>query len=184
MKFRASLLFVLLFAAAPAFAQSVPPDLLRAERAAEAQIAASINQQRAFFTPNAPLLAVDPDLNDMARIRSADMAGGAPFAHEDENGRFIAADMMRRRFGPYGTWGENILEEHGYRFDPAAFAARAVASWMNSPGHRRNILDGAYNRTSIGVIVIGNRVYATEVFMGPPPARATRLAASGLTGPQ
>ena len=170
MSFAAILLLGL--ATAPAFAQPAAPDLFRAERAAERLIVQGINEERARLAPDAPLLVADPSLDDIARARSAAMAQGAPFAHEDGNGRFIAADMMKARFGPYGTWGENILEEHGFRvFDPAGFAARAVISWINSPGHRRNILSALYRRTSIGVAVIGNRVYATEVFIGPPPGR-------------
>ncbi len=165
---RLTALALLLATMAPCLAQSGDPDLLRAERAAEALIVERINSERAALAPDAPLLVTDPTLDAIARARSEAMAHGAPFSHEDANGRAIAVDMMRARFGPYGTWGENILEEHGFPvFDPEAFARRAVAGWMGSPGHRKNILSAAYSRSSIGVAVRGNQVFATEVFMGP-----------------
>ena len=56
------------------------------------------------------------------------------------NGNFAAADMMaqEKRFRIHGAFGENILEEGGFRvFDPAGFAERAVAGWMSSPATAR-----------------------------------------------
>ena len=46
----------------------------------------------------------------------------------------------------------------------AACAARAVAGWMASPGHRANILRGRYALTGVGVAVASDRVYLTENF--------------------
>ena len=149
---RLTALALLLTTIIPSFAESDDPDLVRSERAAEALIIQRINAERATLAPDAPSLASDPTLEEIARSRSDAMAHGAPFSHEDANGRAIAIDMMRARFGPYGAWGENILEEHGFRvFDPARFSEQAVAGWMSSPGHRKNILSAAYSRSSIGV---------------------------------
>src|SRR4051812_30754591 len=70
-------------------------------QAAESLIARGIDAQRRKFAPDAPRLAGNSDLADIARRRSSDMADGAPFAHEDAQGRFVAADLVRARFGPY-----------------------------------------------------------------------------------
>lgn len=43
-------------------------------------------------------------------------------------------------------------------------AAAFVKQWMNSEGHRANILNGAYNRTGVGIAVSGDRIYATQDF--------------------
>jgi uncharacterized protein YkwD len=155
-------------ASLPAWAQGEQPDLVRAERMAEALIEQQINAQRATLAPDAPPLVSNPTLDEIARARSNAMAHGAPFSHEDENGRVVAVDMMQTRFGSHGTWGENILEEGGYQvFDPSGFAERAVAGWMSSPGHRKNILSGNYRQSSVGVTVSGDRVFATQIFLGP-----------------
>jgi uncharacterized protein YkwD len=149
-------------------------ELVRSERAAETLIAEGIDAERARFAPDAPRLAQDPDLTDIARERSDTMAHGAPFSHEDVNGRFIVADMVRERFGPHGAIGENILEMHGSQdFDAASFAQNAVSGWMTSPGHRANILSPDYRSSGIGVAVNGGDAYATQVFRAPPKDAAT-----------
>ena len=154
-------------------AQSVRAvDIEAVERQAESLIAQGIDDERARFAPHATALAPDPVLRKIAHDRSADMAHSAPFAHEDAAGRFVADDMVRARFGHYGTVGENIM----YEWDPSrslnaeTFARHAVQGWMNSEGHRANILSTQYDRAGVGVVIEGSRAYATQVFWGPPRA--------------
>jgi uncharacterized protein YkwD len=46
------------------------------------------------------------------------------------------------------------------------FDAPAVRVWMDSPEHRRNILDRQFNGTGIGVAQTrGRRIYITQVFI-------------------
>jgi uncharacterized protein YkwD len=46
-------------------------------------------------------------------------------------------------------------------------AATTSKGWMDSPGHRQNILDKGYTRTGIGVAVAGDdKVYITQMFCG------------------
>ena len=142
---------------------------------AEALIVAGIDAERAKFAPGAPPLMPDPDLERIAQIRSCEMARGErDFSHEDGEGRFIAEDMVRARFGPYGAIGENIMKMGavfavGTRpFAPDEFARDAVAGWMKSPGHRENILDPRFNMSGIGVAMVGDQAFATQVFWGPP----------------
>lgn len=138
------------------------------ERQAEALIAQGINQERAQFAPGAPQFNFNPVLNGIAEARSEDMAHGAAFSHDDTQGRFIARGMIQAHFGPYGRFGENILKIDGLNSASALwFARQAVIGWMNSPGHRANILDASYDSSGIGVAVVGDHVYATEVFRGP-----------------
>jgi uncharacterized protein YkwD len=145
-------------------------DIQAEQQAAEAMIAERIDAERARLAPDAPPLASDPVLDQIARQRSADMAHGAPFAHEDATGRFIADDRVRARFGPYGSVGENIMFENAPSrlFDAESFARRAVQGWMNSPDHRANILSPTYDHAGVGVAIEGSRAYATQVFWGPP----------------
>ncbi len=140
------------------------------ERQAEALIAAGINEARDRYAEDAPKLAANAVLTDIAQARSRAMAeGAAEFSHTDAQGRFIAADMVQARFGPYGAIGENILKLGSTRrFDAQDFARQAVEGWLQSPGHRKNILDPEYNASGIGVALIGGTAYATQVFWGPP----------------
>jgi uncharacterized protein YkwD len=146
------------------------------EQQAETLIAEGIETERARLAPNARPLASDLTLARLAHARSQAMANGAPFAHEDENGRFAADVMVRAEFGHYGSVGENIIMEQdpAHAFDPKAFARRAVQGWMNSEGHRANILAARYDRAGVGVAVKGSYVYATQLFWGPPETRVRR----------
>jgi uncharacterized protein YkwD len=151
-------------------------DIAAEERSAEMLIAGRINAERARLAPEARVLAPDSALNKIARLRSQAMAHGAPFAHEDENGRFTAADLVHKDFGLYGAVGENIMMERdaSRAFQAESFARRAVAGWMSSEGHRANILSRGFNRSGIGVAINGSYVYATQVFWGPPARAADR----------
>jgi uncharacterized protein YkwD len=156
-------------------------DIAAEERSAEMLIAERINAERTRLAPDNPTLASDPALTKIARLRSQAMALGAPFAHEDENGRFAAGDLVHKDFGPYGAVGENIMmqRDESRAFDAEAFARRAVAGWISSEGHRANILSRNFNRSGVGVVVNGSYVYATQVFWGPP----VRPAGRGRRGP-
>jgi uncharacterized protein YkwD len=142
---------------------------------AEALIAEGINEERAKFAPDAPPLMPDIDLTRIAQHRSCDMARGmSDFSHTDAQDNFIAGDMVRNIFGPYGSVGENIMEMGGTYmrvFGPEEFARAAVEGWMKSPGHRENILNSRYDSGGIGVAMVGDRAFATQVFRGPPRVR-------------
>ena len=43
-------------------------------------------------------------------------------------------------------------------------ARQAVDGWMKSPGHRRNILDGTYTESGVGVALSDNDIYITQLF--------------------
>jgi uncharacterized protein YkwD len=139
---------------------------------AEALIVERINGERAKFAPDAPPLMPDIDLTRIAQRRSCDMARGmSDFSHTDAQGNFIAGDMVRDIFGPYGAVGENIMEMGGTftrPFGPEEFAGAAVEGWMKSPGHRDNILNPRYDTSGIGVAMAGDQAFATQVFRGPP----------------
>ena len=144
-------------------------------RVAEEAIADAIAEERQRYAPGAPALAGNADLDEVARSRSQSMADGAPFAHEDDEGHFVAADLVRTHFGPYGFVGENIMQMRSTDiFSAQAFAKAAVEGWMKSPGHRKNILDPDYSQSGIGVAIRGGAAYATQVFFGPPKRKASR----------
>jgi uncharacterized protein YkwD len=108
----------------------------------------------------APMEA-DHDLLAVARQYSRQMAEQGFFAHVDPQGRDV-----RQRLEKAGiSWlmvGENLSYSNGY-INPVATALRG---WMNSPGHRRNIMEGRFNDSAIGVwIAPDGTVYFTEIFL-------------------
>jgi len=84
----------------------------------------------------------------------ADMAEGrVPFGHTGFRGR------MNRMPGPVRGAAENVAWSAGY----GDVAKTAVDGWINSPGHRRNML-GNYDVCGIGVYSCNGRTYLTQLF--------------------
>ncbi|MET7684969.1 CAP domain-containing protein [Streptomyces sp. NPDC005423] len=104
-----------------------------------------------------PPLAVDPLLTAAAQAHSADMVARDFYAHTSPDGaqpwdRAAAAGSRRRSIG------ENIA--CGQRS-----AAEVVDGWMNSPGHRANILKPAFTHLGVGVSGGGRTgTYWTQLF--------------------
>lgn len=121
-------------------ARPVPrPDL-------EARMLDLINQERAKagLRPLAP----DPELREVARRHSADMFARGYFAHDTPEGR-DPIDRIREANVPFVTAGENLA------LAPTLMVAHT--GLMNSPGHRRNILDPHFGRVGIGIMDGGIR---------------------------
>lgn len=124
----------------------------------------------------------DPLLANVARNHSLDMAINNFFSHinpkgEDPTKRAAKAGIStKRRVGNviYIGVGENIgkvpkgnVEGYGYVGSPEDVAEAAVQMWMNSPGHRANILDKNYIFIGVGVVYDPEEdaYYLTQDFM-------------------
>jgi len=108
-----------------------------------------------------PRLNFSEELLPVARGYSRRMAEQHFFSHSDPEGRTVRervdeADIKWR------IVGENLAYSNGYLNPVAA----SVSGWMESPGHRRNILEPDYNLTAIGAwISPEGTVYFTEIFI-------------------
>jgi uncharacterized protein YkwD len=98
-----------------------------------------------------PKLCVHRLLTRAARSHSQEMIDKDYFAHESFNGE---TDKQRvERFGytfsgfSFWKFGENIYWGSGTSGTPRS----AFTWWMNSPGHRANILDPDFREVGIGV---------------------------------
>jgi uncharacterized protein YkwD len=101
-------------------------------------------------------LTVDERLRTAARGHSEDMAANDYFDHDSLDGR-SPTDRARAAGYPGGV-GENIAA--GYRTPE-----EVVAGWMDSDGHRRNILDCDYTVIGVGLAYdSGGRPYWTQNF--------------------
>ena len=101
------------------------------------------NQQRSDF--GKPVLKVNAKLNAAALAKVKDMFAGQYFEHVSPLGRG-PADLARDAGYVYISVGENLALGN-YKDD-----ATLVDAWMNSPGHRANILNAGF--TEIGVAVL------------------------------
>lgn len=130
------------------------PQVSQAVRAYEQEVVRLVNAQRA--QNGLKPLAENWELSRVARYKSADMAGKRYFSHESPT--YGSPYQMMRSFGiSFRSAGENIA--YGQR-TPAA----VVGAWMNSSGHRANILNSSYTHIGVGYHEAGN--YWTQMFIG------------------
>ena len=129
-----------------------------------ARVVALVNQERA--EAGCQPLQVDSRLVSAATGHSADMAANDFFSHEGSDGS-LPWDRMLAEGYSYSRAGENIAA--GYPTPESA-----VNAWMNSQGHRNNILNCAFTETGVGYIYLADdhgevnyHHYWTHVFAAP-----------------
>lgn len=112
------------------------------------------NQERAKY--GVPALKLDVELSKVARAKSADMKAKGYFDHNSPT--YGSPFDMMKQFGiTYKSAGENIAM--GQRTPE-----EVVNAWMNSEGHRKNILNASYTNLGVGYVADGN--YWTQMFIG------------------
>ena len=102
-----------------------------------------------------PALKVDTELSKMARIKSEDMQKNHYFDHTSPT--YGSPFDMMKQFGiSYRSAGENIAQGQ-------QTPEEVVQAWMNSAGHRANILNSGYTHIGVGYVENGN--YWTQEFI-------------------
>lgn len=119
-----------------------------------------VNEERA--KAGVSPLSYNSTMEKYARIKSQGMGDNNYFSHADLSGNYITSKMKADGVS-YKAWGENIAYIGGIT-DPTALANKFMENWMNSEGHRKNILSTNFDSIGIGVYQSGNRVYATQEF--------------------
>ena len=100
-----------------------------------------INKQRTNNGLQA--LKVDEEVQSIARIKAQDMVDNNYFSHTSPT-YSSPFDMLKNFKVSYKTAGENIAANSSN--------SGAVNAWMNSSGHKANILNNSFNYTGIGVV--------------------------------
>ncbi|WP_037677585.1 CAP domain-containing protein [Streptomyces griseus] len=116
------------------------PGTVSPEAAVEAEVLRLVNEERSKVGCSA--LAANSSLTELAESFSADMAARGFFDHTDPDG---ASPWDRAaKAGITDLGGENIARGQ-------ADAAAVMEAWMNSPGHRANILNCDFKTLGVGV---------------------------------
>ncbi|WP_080845768.1 CAP domain-containing protein [Cytobacillus gottheilii] len=120
----------------------------------EQQVLDLTNAERAKY--GVPALKLDTELSKVAREKSNDMKTRGYFDHNSPT--YGSPFDMMKQFGiTYKTAGENIAM--GQRSPQ-----EVVTAWMNSEGHRKNILNANFTHLGVGHVADGN--YWTQMFIG------------------
>lgn len=120
----------------------------------ELEVVRLVNEERtkAGLKP----LTYSAELSKVARTKSQDMADKNYFSHTSPT--YGDPFAMMKSFGiSYRTAGENIAK--GY-----SSAASVMNGWMNSEGHRANILNGSFGKIGVGYVVKNGTTYWTQMF--------------------
>lgn len=131
---------------------SAPNDL----KTLEAEVIRLVNVERAKV--GRPKLTENSELSHVARIKSNDFIKNNYFSHTSPT--YGTPFDMLKSFGiTFTAAAENIAS--GQRS-----ASEVMNSWMNSSGHRANILSSTYNQIGVGVAKNNNgNLYWTQMFI-------------------
>ncbi|MBQ8781386.1 MAG: CAP domain-containing protein [Oscillospiraceae bacterium] len=116
------------------------------------EVVSLVNDERSSDGKSA--LKSDSELNKLAAVRAEEVASS--FSHTRPDGRscFSIFDDYGVR---YMAVGENIAMS---KID----AETVMNMWMDSPGHRGNILSGSYSKIGVGVYISGKYAYWVQLF--------------------
>ena len=94
-------------------------------------------------------LTLDSTLCDAAATRAREIASYFSHTRPDGSQWYTVSSLAH---------GENIIMGTGMDAD------RAMTDWMNSQGHRDNILDGSYGTLGVGYYQSGREIYWVQLF--------------------
>ena len=123
----------------------------------ESDMLKQVNAQRAKNGKSA--LTLNQSLCASARVRASEIAKDGCFSHTrpDDSGCFTAISGVSYRTAgeniAMGTWGYYGVDE-------------IMNGWMNSEGHRANILNGDFSEVRFGCVVVNGNGYWVQMFIG------------------
>ncbi|MBB3108488.1 putative YkwD family protein/spore coat assembly protein SafA [Paenibacillus phyllosphaerae] len=132
--------------------------LMTGTKSVESQVAQLVNAERA--KAGLKPLTLNWQLSRVARVKSEDMRDKAYFSHQSPT--YGSPFEMMKAFGlSYSYAGENIAAGQ-------TTAQAVMTSWMNSPGHKANILSPNFTEIGVGYAAGGSmRHYWTQQFIKP-----------------
>ncbi len=132
-----------------------------------ANILYEVNHERTIRNLNA--LTPNLALSAAAQYKANDMIQRRYFSHVDPDGNYIWNKIVQYGYNPYTTLGENLAVDF-------SDTESLMAAWMNSPSHRENILNPAFQDQGAGVTFgdpnSGQFIVAIANTFGAQPAKA------------
>ncbi|MCR8826680.1 CAP domain-containing protein [Pseudosulfitobacter koreensis] len=169
------LLALILAGTAAAAQQGASPDQMRA-RALELVNAARAAQGLATLTAG-------PALNSAASAHARDMLQRGFYAHVSPEGAGPRDRYLAEGGSKWELVAENIAKCTGCPIPPTLDRIEAFhTGWMNSPGHRANILRPGLTRFGFAVVAGDDTIYAVQTFAGPGTSQGAETGATNATG--
>jgi uncharacterized protein YkwD len=107
-------------------------------------------------------LTLDPPTLSIARERAATQLDLPSLSHYDATGQLAFAELLEKSGVDYSLAGENLARSSAI---DTGVTERVEDALMQSPSHRKNILDGTFTRVSIGAATDETgRISFAEIF--------------------
>jgi len=151
-------------AAHPPKGSSYRPDL-------EAELVDLLNGYRAGQRKE--VVKADAAFEDAARAHAADMMLNNFLGHSSSTGQSFQGRMaaFAGDVTKYPSIGENAARDTRNTPVDAAKAQALFQQWVESPPHRRNMVNRSFAFVSTGVIQRGNSIWAVQIFFATPRAK-------------
>jgi uncharacterized protein YkwD len=129
-------------------------------------------------------LSLDPTLTEAARVHARDMLRNDYFSHVSPDGRDVVDRFTAAGGSRWLAVAENIAACRQCASDPTVDdVERFHEGWMDSEGHRENILAPGYDRYGFAIAAANGRQYAVQTFAGPGIPRGTGGGTAGQGEP-
>lgn len=132
-----------------------PGTMSSGERAYADEVLRLVNVQRA--SNGLPALAWHEEAAQVAYEHDVDMDARNFFSHINPDGDSPLDRVVAAGISGFGSVGENIARGQ-------SSPAHVMSDWMNSTGHRANILNAGYTHLGVGVHASGD-IWWTQVFL-------------------
>jgi uncharacterized protein YkwD len=107
-------------------------------------------------------LQFDPETLAIARERAEEQLGTPSLSHYDADGRLIFVRLLDQAELPYQLAGENLARGS---VEDASVVQRIEQALMQSPTHRRNILEPTFTRVAVGAATDGtSQITFAEIY--------------------
>ena len=116
-----------------------------------------INQKR--LAASCPAVKGDSQLRVAAERHAVDMRDKGVTGHIGSDGSTPVQRIKDAGFSPLSLSGENV-----YFATPTSSVAATVDWWMNSPGHKANILNCQFTHLGVGLLYPTGKWFAVTVF--------------------
>ena len=122
-----------------------------------------------------PTLEAGESLNEAAQTHAEDMLARDYYAHESPEGETVRDRCLAAGGREAEVAAENIAMCEGCPSPPEPARVREFhEGWMQSPGHRENILAQGLERFGFGIAGRGDEIYAVQTFAGPGTSPALK----------